>query len=149
MNLGLKGEKMIKQWEQLRLVGYMPTPNDRPTIGFGSTRIFGRPVVIGEKITEAQAEEQFQKDISWAVNDINKCVTVQLNQNQFDALVSFIYNIGAGAFKSSTLLRLLNAGDYVGASNQFGRWNKQAGKELLGLTRRRNAEKELFVDTNL
>ena len=68
-----------------------------------------------------------------------------VTQNQFDALVSFTYNLGAGNLRSSTLLKKLNAGDYAGAADEFPKWNKAGGKELAGLTRRRNAERDLFL----
>ena len=96
-------------------------------------------------ITEEQAEALLRKDIAWVEDAINTKVVVHLNQNQYDALASLIYNIGAGAFSKSTLLKMLNAGDYKGAAEQFLRWNRQKGKVLNGLTRRRQEERELFL----
>jgi lysozyme len=139
------GLDLIKNFEGLRLRAYLPTPNDVPTIGYGSTSILGRKPILGESISLQQAEEQLEKDLYKFECTINKLVNVPLTQNQFDALVCFVYNVGSGAFTTSTMLKKLNAGDYVGASEQFIRWNKQAGKELPGLTRRRLAEKALFL----
>ena len=98
------------------------------------------------RITEGGAEALLRHDLEWVESTINKNVKVPLNQNQYDALASFIYNVGAGAFRKSTLLRLLNQGDYTGAAGQFQRWNKAGGKVLRGLTRRRQAEAEKFRD---
>ena len=132
---------LIKKHEGLRLEAYLPTPNDVWTIGYGHTHTAKQ----GQKITEAQAEALLRKDITWAEEAVNKSVVVPLTQNQFDALVSFVFNVGAGAFGSSTLLRLLNSKDYEGAANQFLRWNKQKGVVLKGLTKRREEERKLFL----
>jgi len=147
MKTGERGQKLIKEFESLRLIGYLPTPDDVPTIGWGSTKIFGRKVVLGESVTIEQAQEQFEKDLSIFEDVINQKVKSPLTQNQFDALVSFVYNIGGTNFSNSTLLKLLNSTKhpYVEAAEQFLRWNKQAGKVLKGLTRRRQAEKDLFL----
>lgn len=138
---------LIKKHEGLRLEAYLPTPNDRWTIGWGHTKTARK----GMKITTEQAEALFMEDMAWVAKAIDKNVTVPLNENQYDALASFVYNLGAGNFKSSTLLRKLNLGDYVGAANEFPRWNKQRNKKtgklevLRGLTKRRAEEKELFL----
>jgi lysozyme len=138
------GLDFIKKFEDLRLESYLPTPNDVWTIGYGTTRIGGRPVVQGEKITPRQATEYFREDILKFQKAVNDLVKVELTQNQFDALVSLVYNIGIGAFSKSTLLKKLNNGDYSGASREFKRWNKQSGRVLKGLTKRRNEEAEIF-----
>lgn len=132
---------IIKKHEGLRLEAYMPTPNDVWTIGYGHTHTTEK----GMKITAGQAESLLRKDILWVEKAVNKLVVVPLTQNQFDALSSLVFNIGEGAFSTSTLLRLLNAGDYEGAANQFPRWNKQKGRVLNGLTRRRQEERQLFL----
>jgi lysozyme len=137
----IKNISLIKKHEGLRLEAYLPTPNDVWTIGYGHTHTTKQ----GQKITEAQAEALLRKDIKWAEEAVNKSVVVPLTQNQFDALVSFVFNVGAGAFGSSTLLRLLNSKDYEGAANQFLRWNKQKGVALKGLTKRREEERKLFL----
>jgi lysozyme len=146
MRTSQKGQDLIKNFESLRLEGYLPTPNDVLTIGYGSTEIFGRKVKLNESISIEQAQEQFEKDLSIFEDVIHNTVKVQINQNQFDALVSFVYNIGGTNFSKSTLLRLLNENKYEEAADQFLRWNKQAGKVLNGLTRRRQAEKDLFLN---
>lgn len=84
-------------------------------------------------------------DLGTAEAAVNRLVTVPLTQNQFDALVSLVFNIGEGNFSKSTLLRRLNAGEREAAAGQFGRWNKSKGVELAGLTKRRAAERELFL----
>lgn len=113
-----------------------------PTIGYGHL------IKSGEKftapITQAQGEDLLRQDVASAEASVRKVVTVPLTQGMYDALVSFTYNVGGGALGNSTLLRLLNAGDYVGAAAQFLRWNKAAGVEVRGLTSRRTAESEMF-----
>ena len=132
---------IIKKHEGLRLEAYLPTPNDVWTIGYGHTHTTKQ----GMKITAGQAESLLRKDIAWVEKAVNTLVVVPLTQNQFDALASFVFNVGEGAFSSSTLLRLLNSGDYEGAANQFLRWNKQKGRVLNGLTKRREEERKLFL----
>lgn len=140
MNISEAGFDLIRQYEQLRLTAYMPTPDDVPTIGYGHTQF----VKMGDNCTEAQAEIWLRQDCAWAEDCVNNSVRVPLAQNEFDALVSFVFNIGCPKFKASTLLKLLNARDYEGAKTQFARWNKQDGKELAGLTRRRATEERMF-----
>jgi len=140
VNISQDGLELIKSFESLCLMAYMPTPDDVPTIGYGSTR----GVSMGDTCTESEALKMLKEDCSEAEGCVSMAVDVELSQNQFDALVSLVFNIGCGAFRGSTLLKLLNSGDFAAAQQQFGRWNKQAGKVLNGLTRRREAEAELF-----
>jgi len=144
MKTSIKGQEIIKEFEELRLEAYLPTPNDVLTIGWGTTRIDGRPVQEGEKIKRERAQDLFNKDLIYFENSVTKLVKVYLTQDQFDALVSFVYNIGVGAFSKSTLLKKLNNKDYNGAQKEFKRWNKQAGKVLRGLVKRRELEAKLF-----
>lgn len=137
---GVKDVELIKESEGLRLEAYLPTPNDVWTIGYGHTKTAKK----GMKITNAGAEALLLHDLAWVETAIDTHVKVPLNQNQYDALASFIYNVGATAFKKSTMLKLLNKGDYQGAADQFPRWNKQKGKVLNGLTARRKKEQTLF-----
>ena len=137
---GVKDVELIKESEGLRLEAYLPTPNDVWTIGYGHTKTAKK----GMRITLAGAEALLYQDLAWVEAAIDTYVQVPLNQNQYDAIASFIYNVGATAFRKSTMLKLLNAGDYDGAANQFPRWNKQKGKVLNGLTKRRQKEKTLF-----
>lgn len=141
MKISDAGLDLIKAYEKLRLEAYMPTPDDVPTIGYGHTR----GVKMGDTCTEEQALEWLREDCSEAESCVNRFVRVPMTQNEFDALVSLTFNIGCGAFKGSTLLKLLNNADFDGAAAQFPRWNKQAGKELAGLTRRRNDERRMFA----
>lgn len=136
-----KNVNIIKKHEGLRLEAYLPTPNDVWTIGYGHTHTTKQ----GMKITEDQAEKLLYLDIAWAEEAVKGLVKVPLTQNQFDALVSFVFNVGAGAFAKSTLLRFLNTGDYTNAAAQFLRWNKQKGRILNGLTKRREEERRLFL----
>jgi lysozyme len=131
----------IKRWEGLRLEAYMPTPNDVPTIGYGHTKT----ARMGMVITEVEAERLLRSDLQWSREAVNGYVEVPLSQEQYDALVSFVFNVGGSAFRRSTLLRKLNAYDYVGAADEFPRWNKQKGKVLRGLTNRRMYERAKFL----
>lgn len=134
-------ENLIKKWEKLRLVAYLPTPDDVWTIGWGHTL----GVKKGDKITKDQAQEFFIQDKQWAEDAVNQRVKVPLTQEQFDALVSLVFNIGADSFRRSTLLKKLNRKDYQGAADQFNVWVKQKGKTLTGLVRRRAEERSYFL----
>jgi lysozyme len=141
-----QGLDLIKRYETFVSHPYMPTPNDVPTIGYGTT-VYpnGKRVSMNDAaISEAKAVEYLAHDVEECERDVAQAVRVPLSQGQFDALVSFIYNIGEPNFDSSTMVKLLNAGDYEGAANQFPRWNKQKGRVLNGLTRRRAEEQALF-----
>jgi lysozyme len=95
-------------------------------------------------ITQARAEELLKQDVASAEAEVKRLVTVPLTQHQFDALVDFVFNCGAGNLQHSTLLRLLNAGDYASTAAHFGDWVKSGGHVLPGLVRRRYAEAQLF-----
>ena len=132
----------IKGYEKCKLVAYMPTPNDRPTIGWGST---GPDIRLGMTWTRAQADDRFEADLAKFSAGVSKLLgAAPTTQGQFDALTSFAYNCGLEALKTSTLLRMHKDGEYENARLQFGRWNKQAGKVLNGLTKRRAAEAEIY-----
>ena len=147
MKISNNGIELIKQFEGLSLKPYLDKVNI-PTIGFGSTYYEdGTKVKLKDKpITEERATQllEFIANKTFSEN-INKVVKVPLNQNQFDALVSFAYNIGNKNFNWSTLLKKLNLSDYEGASSEFLRWNQANGKILNGLVLRRQKEKELFL----
>lgn len=141
-------------FEQLRLVGFLPTPNDVPTIGYGST---GKGIHVGDVWTLQQAQNRFRTDLEGFGSGVNRLIgDTPTNQNQFDALVSFAYNVGldedadtkAEGLGDSTLLRKHLAGDYTGAAAEFPHWNKQAGKVLKGLTRRREAEQAIYLEAS-
>lgn len=137
----LHNDELIKKWEELRLEAYLPTPQDVWTIGWGHTHTTKK----GQTITKEEAQKLFDDDVKWATDAVNKHVKVGLTQNQFDALVSFVFNIGEGGFSRSTTLKRLNAGNYEGAAEAMTWWNKQDGKILRGLVRRRAEEKEYFL----
>jgi lysozyme len=142
MTTGQAGLKLIESFEGLRLTAYWD--NHVPpilTVGFGHT---GSDVSEGMTITQDQAEAYLQQDLATAEGTINTDVTVALNQNQFDALVSLVYNIGSGNFRSSTLLKVLNQGEYDQVPAQFMRWDQSGGQVNPGLQRRRQAESDLF-----
>lgn len=137
--------RRIKEYFEGREHKAYPDPGSKDgkpwTIGVGHT---GPEVKEGLVWDDAQIDAAFQNDSAKFESAINKLVTVTLNQFQLDALVCFVFNIGIQAFKDSTLLRKLNAGDYAGAANEFTRWCRNDGKKMLGLYRRRYAEKLLF-----
>lgn len=135
------GINLIKSFESLRLEAYKDSVGVW-TIGYGHTS----GVYEGMKITEAQAEAYLRADLSTAENAVNTKVTYSIVQHQFDALVSFTFNVGTGNFGGSTLLKKLNAGDVSGAADQFDVWIYAGGKVLNGLVNRRAAEKELFLN---
>lgn len=116
------------------------------TIGYGHTNNAGPPVVLkGMTISEAEALRILENDLAGVEVQVREAVTVPLNDNQFGALVSFAFNCGAGALRKSTLLKKLNRGDYIGAADEFLKWNKSNKKVLAGLTKRREAERALFL----
>ncbi len=134
------GVNLIKSFEGLRLKAYQDAVGVW-TIGYGTTR----GVKPGQEISEAQAEALLKTDLNRFERAVNQAVRVPINDNQFAALVSFSYNVGAGALRSSTLLKKLNRRDFYGAANELPRWNRAGGRVLAGLTRRRNAERALFL----
>ena len=140
--MGAAGLALLKSFEGCKLTAYPdPGTGGEPwTIGWGRTGGVKR----GDTCTQAQADAWLLQDLDRFEQAVERLVSVTLTQNQFDALVSFCYNVGTGSLHSSTLLRKLLAGDYEGAQQQFARWNRAGGKEMPGLTRRRAAEAELF-----
>jgi lysozyme len=141
MKIGEKGLKLIKRFEGLKLSAYY-CPGGILTIGYGHT---GKDVFQGQRITVQQAEDLLRKDVERFEKAVERLVTVELSQEQFDALVSFTYNLGEGALAKSTLLKVLNRGEYSKAAVQFDQWNKAGGKVLAGLVARREAEEQLFL----
>lgn len=112
---------------------YMPTPNDVPTVGFGTTS----NVKLGDRITPERALVRLLADAGRFEQAVKRCAPVPMHDYEFQAYVSLTYNIGEGAFCRSTIARHLNAGDYASACREILRWDKQAGKPLPGLTKRR------------
>ncbi|MFW1970625.1 lysozyme [Acinetobacter bereziniae] len=144
MKISDTGINLIRGFEDLRLKAYDDGVGVW-TIGYGTTVINGVAVKKGDTCTAEQAKSYMAQDLKKFESTVNTTVKVPLNQNQFDALVSLTYNIGIGAFKSSTLLKKLNAKDYKGAAEQFPRWNRGGGRVLNGLIKRRKIEMELFL----
>ena len=141
------GIDLIKSFEGLFLKPYLD-PIKIPTIGYGTIKYpNGKAVTMQDPaITEDQATEYLMHEVEMKASSVEKMVKVPLNDNEYAALVSFSYNVGSGALQSSTLLKMLNAGaDKQAVADQFLRWNKAGGKELAGLTRRRQAERSLFL----
>lgn len=138
------GIDLIRRYEGLELRAYPdpgnPATGEPWTIGYGHTTGVRR----GDVCTAEQAEAWLRQDIKYAVSCIRQLVEVPLTQGQFDALASFVYNVGQTQFGNSTLLRLLNAGNTVGAAAQFDRWNRGATGVLPGLVKRRAAERVMF-----
>jgi lysozyme len=148
--LGKKGIELIKQFEGLCLNAYKDSVNIW-TIGYGSTRINGKPVVQGQSITLDEANAALIADTSDAARFLGQSVVVPLTQNQVDALICFCYNVGVGAFQNSTLRKTINAKGTV-TEKMFTDWNKIRDPRdtnrlvpLEGLTRRRKAEYALFI----
>ena len=134
---------LIKRFEGFSSAAYL-CPAGKWTYGYG----FTHNVKQGDYITKEQAEIRLKQEIKPIEDTLNSLVTVPLTQNQYDALCSFIFNLGARNFRNSTLLRKLNDGDYKGAANEFLRWTKAGGRELPGLVKRRKAERSLFLSND-
>lgn len=145
MQTSEKGIALIKQFEGCKLTAYQDSVGVW-TIGYGWTQpVDGKPIRAGMTIKQETAERLLKNGLVSYESDVSRLVKVGVNQGQFDALVSLTYNLGARSLSTSTLLRKLNAGDYAGAADEFMRWNKAGGKVLNGLTRRREAERALFL----
>jgi len=142
MRIGEKGLAIIKAAESLQLKRYI-CPAGKPTIGYGHVI---RPNEDLQEITEATAEHLLRCDVTIAEWAVNRDVAGPLTQNQFDALVSLVFNIGGGNFRISTLLRLLNAGQRQAAADEFPKWCMAGGKPLEGLKTRRAKERALFLE---
>ena len=141
MNISVEGTSLIKKFEGCELEAYQDSVGVW-TIGYGHTK----DVKQGDKINQDEAEHLLEEEMPEYEGYINDMVEVSLEQCQFDALVSWVYNLGPTNLSSSTLLKVLNEGDYDEVPFQIKRWNKAGGKVLEGLTRRREAEALLFQD---
>lgn len=144
MKTSQAGIDLIKQFEGVRLESYV-CPAGVLTVGVGHTSAAGSPKVVpGMKITYQEANAILANDLVKYEDAVDRLVKVPLTQNQFDALVSFTFNVGEGALAKSTLLKKLNAGDYDAVPAELMKWTKGGGKELPGLVRRRRAEAALW-----
>ena len=145
MQTSENGIALIKQFEGCKLTAYQDSVGVW-TIGYGWTQpVDGKPIRAGMTIKQETAERLLKAGLVSYESDVSRLVKVGVTQGQFDALVSFTYNLGARSLSTSTLLRKLNAGYYAGAADELLRWNKAGGKVLNGLTRRREAERALFL----
>jgi GH24 family phage-related lysozyme (muramidase) len=142
MNISAKGLALIKESEGFRADEYLDVAG-KPTIGYGHLIKKGEDFSKG--VTEEQATGLLQKDVAWAEEAVAAHVLVPLNQNQFDALVDFTFNLGAGRLKESTLLKLVNEGKMEQAAEQFARWVRAGGKVQPGLVTRRQKERDLWL----
>lgn len=139
MKINDKGIDLIQSFEKLELKAYN-CPAGIRTIGYGHTQ-----GDFPDTIDERQADEYLLEDLAEAEKAVNAYVNFELNENEFSALVSLVFNIGSGNFKSSTLLKRLNEGQIELAADQFQWWRKAKGKILKGLVKRRAKEKRLFI----
>jgi len=146
MEYSKNGAKLTEQFEGCKLTAYPdPGTGGAPwTIGYGHT---GPEVHPGLTITQEQAEELLMEDVKKAAATVNTKVTTDITQEEFDALVDFVFNVGAGNFNASTLLKKVNAGDIHGAADEFLKWDMAAGKHMVGLLKRRHAEAEEFLSS--
>ena len=142
MKIDKYGEKLIKQFESCKLTAYKADKSEKYyTIGWGH---YGADVKKDMKISKEKADKLFKNDIKYFETSVNSCLKVKVTQSMFNALVSFTYNVGYGAFKNSTLLKYVNKSQFTKASKEFKKWNKCGGKVLNGLVRRRLLEKIEF-----
>lgn len=139
MNISQEGLSLIKKFEGCELEAYKCAAGVL-TIGYGSTK----GVTENMEITQQEADDLLTHEMTEYEGYINDLVTIDLNQSQYDSLVSWVFNLGPANLKASTLLKVLNAKDYEGVPAQIKRWNKAGGKVLEGLIRRREAEALLF-----
>ena len=144
--LSSNGLDFIKSFEGFSASPYRDSVGV-PTIGYGTIMYPDgtRVTMNDDDITEDQALQYLGFEVNKKTHSINGMVTSTVNQNQFDALVSFAYNLGSGALHGSTLLKLVNQSDFDAAANEFPKWNHAGGAVIAGLTRRRAAERELFL----
>lgn len=145
LTISQNGLSMIASFESFEPKAYY-CPAGVLTIGYGhtGTNAQGQELQESDTVTHEQAMRLLYEDVLWAEDAVNE-QRLNLTQNQFDALVSFVFNVGATAFAHSTLLKKLKSCDFEDAADEFLRWNKAGGKVLRGLTARREAERELFL----
>lgn len=146
MRTSTAGVELIKHYEGLRLKPYL-CPAGVPTIGYGSTQYpDGRKVTLVDRpLTEDEADSLLASTLVPFERDVTRLVTVEITQGMFDALVSFVFNLGTQSLNGSTLLKRLNQGDKNGAANEFKRWVYAGGNVLPGLVKRRESERKLFL----
>lgn len=145
MEMSNNGLALLKSFEGCELTAYQDSVGVW-TIGYGWTQpVNGKPVGKGMIISQETADSLLRSGVVQYEKGVTGLVTVAVNQNQFDALADFAYNLGVKSLEGSTLLKKLNAGDYQAAADEFPKWNKAGGKVLNGLVKRRAAERSLFL----
>lgn len=144
MNVSQNGINLIKKYEGFRADAYQDGGGVW-TVGYGTTFLNGRKVQKGDHLDEPAASEVMITTANEYLQTVSKFLKVALDQNKIDAIACFIYNLGCEQFEASTLLRMINSGDYSGAADQFSRWIYDNGKVVQGLVRRRAAERALFL----
>jgi lysozyme len=145
MKTSYHGIEQIKTFEGFRAMPYEDVAG-KLTVGYGHLIVSGDGCVAGSPITMGQATSLLEKDLETAENCVNyNCPS--LSQNQFDALVSFVYNLGCGAFERSTLLKFIKQGNMEAAANEFPKWSMAGGKEVPGILKRRHAEQDCFLNS--
>jgi lysozyme len=137
----MNGREIVKHFEDCKLEAYL-CPAGVPTIGWGHTK----GVKLGDKITQDKADSLFEQDYHEAEQQVQEVVTAFLSDQQLGALTSFVFNLGIGQLKVSTLLKKLNQNDYKGAGDEFRKWIYSNGKILPGLVKRREMERMVFLD---
>lgn len=141
---------LIKEYEGFKDYAYIDT-DGTPVIGYGLSRIGGIPVQIGDRISTTQADAALNSHLREIHRELDKVIKVKLSDRQFSALASISYNVGVDSIKTSTLVKKINAQDYTGAADEFLRWDKANLQgtlvQLPGLTRRRTAERQLFLSS--
>ncbi len=145
MQVSERGVELIKQFEGFRAKAYQDIIGVW-TIGYGTTRVDGEPVKPHMVCTQEQACYWLEDEANDYISQVEDAITVELNQNQIDAIASFMYNVGIGNFRKSTLLRKINRMDFDGAALEFPKWDMAGGKHVAGLKRRRLQEQALFLE---
>ena len=140
---------LIKEFEGFRSQAYIDT-NGMPVIGYGLSQILGQPVRVGDRISPQQADLALKAHLEEIYRELDRIIQVSLSDRQLSAIASIAFNVGINSIERSTLVKKVNAQDYLGAANEFLRWNKAHVRgrliQLPGLTRRRQAERELFLE---
>ena len=146
MQCNKAGFEIVKFFEGFHSKPYL-CPAKIATIGYGSTRGFdNKKIKINTaEITKEEGQALLERDIKSAENSVTRLIKVEMNENEFSALCSFVYNLGSGRLQSSTLRAKMNRGDYEGAANEFPKWRRAGGKILRGLVLRREMEQKLFL----
>ena len=140
---------LIKEFEGFESQAYIDT-DGTPVIGYGLSRVSRRSVELGDRISVARANTILNKQMQQIQQELDRAITVKLSDRQLSAVASLAFNVGVGQIQQSTLVKKINSGDYIGAANEFLRWDKADvdGRlvQLPGLTRRRQAERQLFLE---